>query len=80
MAALRLLRVAARSWGDYGREADGPRRNGTLGPCYRACRLSRLCRAQAQPKGAPQLASFGLQPDWIGIQEDWHAGSRRLKK
>jgi hypothetical protein len=27
----------------------------------------------------PQLASFGVQPGEVGIQEDWHAGSRRLK-
>ncbi len=28
----------------------------------------------------PQLASFGIDPDSIGIQEDWHGGSRRTKK
>jgi hypothetical protein len=28
----------------------------------------------------PQLASFGVDPDSIGVQEDWHAGSRRPKK
>ena len=28
----------------------------------------------------PQLASFGVEPDSIGVQEDWHAGSRRTKK
>jgi hypothetical protein len=28
----------------------------------------------------PQLASFGVQPGEVGIPEDWHAGSRRLKK
>ncbi|HYZ53302.1 MAG TPA: hypothetical protein VE733_07320 [Streptosporangiaceae bacterium] len=28
----------------------------------------------------PQLASFGVQPGQIGLQEDWHGGSRRLKK
>jgi hypothetical protein len=28
----------------------------------------------------PQLASFGVDPDSIGVQEDWQAGSRRLKK
>lgn len=28
----------------------------------------------------PQLASFGVQPDGIGTTEDWHGGSRRLKK
>jgi 2-hydroxychromene-2-carboxylate isomerase len=28
----------------------------------------------------PQLASFGVQPGEVGIQEDWHSGSRRLKK
>jgi 2-hydroxychromene-2-carboxylate isomerase len=27
----------------------------------------------------PQLASFGVEPDEIGRQEDWHGGSRRLK-
>ena len=26
-----------------------------------------------------QLASFGVGTDGIGIQEDWHAGSRRIK-
>ncbi|MDQ6785148.1 MAG: hypothetical protein M3063_17280 [Actinomycetota bacterium] len=25
----------------------------------------------------PQLASFGVDPDDIGVQEDWHGGSRR---
>lgn len=25
----------------------------------------------------PQLSSYGVEPDQIGIQEDWHAGSRR---
>jgi hypothetical protein len=28
----------------------------------------------------PQLASFGVQPGQVGVQEDWHGGSRRLKK
>ncbi len=26
----------------------------------------------------PQLASFGVDPDAVGQQEDWHGGSRRL--
>jgi hypothetical protein len=28
----------------------------------------------------PQLRSFGLDSEEVGIQEDWHGGSRRLKK
>lgn len=28
----------------------------------------------------PQLASFGVDADSVGKQEDWHGGSRRLKK
>jgi 2-hydroxychromene-2-carboxylate isomerase len=28
----------------------------------------------------PQLPAFGLSPDTIGVEEDWHGGSRRLKK
>ncbi|HWG60349.1 MAG TPA: hypothetical protein VG253_01435 [Streptosporangiaceae bacterium] len=28
----------------------------------------------------PQLPSFGVQPDEVGIQEDWHGGSRRTTK
>jgi hypothetical protein len=28
----------------------------------------------------PQLHSFGVNPGETGIQEDWHGGSRRLKK
>jgi hypothetical protein len=28
----------------------------------------------------PQLASFGVDTESIGKEEDWHAGSRRLKK
>jgi hypothetical protein len=28
----------------------------------------------------PQLASFGVDPDSVGKQEDWHGGSRRTKK
>jgi len=28
----------------------------------------------------PQLASAGVEPGEVGIQEDWHAGSRRQKK
>lgn len=28
----------------------------------------------------PQLRSFGIDPDQIGIAEDWHAGSRRTTK
>lgn len=28
----------------------------------------------------PQLASFGVDPATVGIQEDWHGGSRRTKK
>ncbi len=28
----------------------------------------------------PQLRSFGVAEDAVGVQEDWHAGSRRLKK
>jgi hypothetical protein len=28
----------------------------------------------------PQLASFGVDAETVGKEEDWHAGSRRLKK
>ncbi len=28
----------------------------------------------------PQLRSFGVETDQVGIQEDWHGGSRRSKK
>jgi hypothetical protein len=28
----------------------------------------------------PQLRSFGVDPDAVGRQEDWHGGSRRTKK
>ncbi len=28
----------------------------------------------------PQLASFGVEPDTAGREEDWHGGSRRTKK
>jgi GNAT superfamily N-acetyltransferase len=28
----------------------------------------------------PQLASFDVDPDSVGIQEDWHGGSRRIHK
>jgi hypothetical protein len=28
----------------------------------------------------PQLASFGVDPEAVGKEEDWHGGSRRLKK
>jgi hypothetical protein len=28
----------------------------------------------------PQLASFGVDPESIGKEEDWHGGSRRTKK
>jgi len=28
----------------------------------------------------PQLASFGVTSDQVGVQEDWHGGSRRVKK
>jgi hypothetical protein len=28
----------------------------------------------------PQLASFGVDADSVGKQDDWHSGSRRLKK
>jgi 2-hydroxychromene-2-carboxylate isomerase len=28
----------------------------------------------------PQLRSFGVAEDGVGAQEDWHGGSRRLKK
>jgi hypothetical protein len=28
----------------------------------------------------PQLASFGVDRDSVGVQEDWHGGSRRTKK
>jgi hypothetical protein len=28
----------------------------------------------------PQLRAFGVEPDQVGVQEDWHGGSRRLKK
>jgi hypothetical protein len=27
----------------------------------------------------PQLRSFGIDPDAVGIEEDWHGGSRRTK-
>ncbi|MGV9801595.1 mycothiol-dependent nitroreductase Rv2466c family protein [Mycobacterium sp. NPDC003449] len=28
----------------------------------------------------PQLASFGVTTDAVGVEEDWHGGSRRTKK
>jgi len=28
----------------------------------------------------PQLRSFGVEPGQVGVQEDWHAGSRRVTK
>ena len=28
----------------------------------------------------PQLRAFGVDEDAVGVQEDWHAGSRRQKK
>lgn len=28
----------------------------------------------------PQLAAFGVEPEAVGKQEDWHGGSRRTKK
>jgi hypothetical protein len=28
----------------------------------------------------PQLRSFGIDTDHVGLQEDWHGGSRRTKK
>jgi mycothiol-dependent nitroreductase-like protein len=28
----------------------------------------------------PQLASFGVEPETVGMQEDWHGGSRRTKR
>ena len=28
----------------------------------------------------PQLRSFGVEPGQVGVQEDWHGGSRRTKK
>ena len=28
----------------------------------------------------PQLRSFGVEPGDVGVQEDWHGGSRRQKK
>lgn len=28
----------------------------------------------------PQLASFGIDTDAVGIEEDWHSGSRRTEK
>ena len=28
----------------------------------------------------PQLASFGVETEEVGVQEDWHGGSRRQKK
>ena len=28
----------------------------------------------------PQLASFGVTEGDVGVQEDWHGGSRRQKK
>ena len=28
----------------------------------------------------PQLAAFGVEPNAVGQQEDWHGGSRRTKK
>jgi hypothetical protein len=28
----------------------------------------------------PQLRGLGVEPDEVGVQEDWHGGSRRLKR
>ena len=28
----------------------------------------------------PQLRGLGVDVDEVGVQEDWHGGSRRLKK
>jgi 2-hydroxychromene-2-carboxylate isomerase len=28
----------------------------------------------------PQLTSYGIDPETVGVEEDWHGGSRRTKK
>jgi hypothetical protein len=28
----------------------------------------------------PQLPAFGVEPGDVGVQEDWHGGSRRQKR
>jgi hypothetical protein len=31
-------------------------------------------------RALPQLRGLGVEPDEVGVQEDWHGGSRRLKR
>jgi hypothetical protein len=40
----------------------------------------RLLRVAASLRERPQRRGFGVSPGETGIQEDWHGGSRRLKK
>ena len=47
----------------------------------RARRVPGLRRAQAQPARAPPAARVRRRaPGRLGIEEDWHGGSRRLKR
>ena len=60
--------------------AQRRRRRHAVGPRHRLGRVSRFRRAQAPLRERPQLASFGVDAASVGIEEDWHGGSRRTKK
>jgi hypothetical protein len=52
---------------------------------YRAGRFGREDAGSGSAFAAPGLGpeergSFGVSPGEAGIEEDWHGGSRRLKK
>ena len=51
-----------------------------VGSRHRAGGVPRLRRDQAQPARTSPARRFGVDPESVGIEEDWHGGSRRTKK
>jgi hypothetical protein len=43
-------------------------------------RFSGFSELKRSLREQPQLRSFGVREDEVGVQEDWHGGSRRQKK
>ncbi len=57
-------------------EEAGPLWDNVLG----LANFSGFAELKCSLRERPQLRSFGVEPDTIGPEEDWHAGSRRADK
>ena len=61
--------------------AQSRRRRPAVGPRHRRWRqFPGFAEIKRSLRERPQLASFGVDTESVGNEEDWHGGSRRLKK